>query len=199
MSDELDDDAARRDSADLRALWNALPRPSSGTSPDGLPSLDLSGSDGATRAAVEHLRAAWAAHAVDVPELPFALRAANVQRLARTAPRSRRAPSARALRTLVLAGAAAAALALVALRVTGEGPAGEPDRAVADAVTVDVSEPREVPQSAMPLSSVATLVEIPREDFALRADGIEFEAHGVRFVLIENTGAAQGSASGKKD
>jgi hypothetical protein len=240
MSDDIDDDAAQRESDDLRALWSALPAPRSGVEADGLPSEDAAASDDLTRAAIEHLRAAWGAHAVEVPELPFALRSAHAhahahaQRLAlrsnntaqqlalrsnntaqqlalrshstarqlgRIAPPPRRARTTPMLRILALAAAAAAAVLIFALRDertshdierTGEGPLVAGGGDIRGGPGTDA--PRELEPSPLPAESVATLVDIPREDFKSRVDGFEFEAQGVRFVFIETTGEAPSSA-----
>jgi hypothetical protein len=220
MSDDIDDDAAQRESDDLRALWSALPAPRSGVEADGLPSEDVAASDDLTRAAIEHLRAAWAAHAVEVPELPFTLRSAHAhahaQRLAlrsnstahqlgRITPPPRHARTAPTLRILALAAAAAAAVLIFALRNermshdverTDEGPlvAIEGDARFGPGTEA----PRELEPSPLPTESVATLVDIPREDFESRVDGFEFEAQGVRFVFIETTGEAPSSAPATK-
>jgi hypothetical protein len=207
MNDDIDDDAARRESDELRALWSALPPPRAGADSDGLPSEDLSSADDMTRAAVERLRAAWAAHTVDVHEVPFALRRANAARRAPTVPRARRARRSLAPRMLALAGAAAVATALIVLALRNEREAGTPERANESSVAIGAGElrrdgsaeaPRAVERSAVQTEPVATLVEIPREDFKLRADGFEFEAQGVRFVLIENTGDAPSGAPATK-
>lgn len=206
MSDGIDGDAARHESEELRTLWSALPAPRVGVEADGLPSSDPAASDDRTRAAVEHLRDAWAAHAVEVPEIPFALRRAHAVRSARTAPQSRRARNRPALRFLVLATAAAAVALIFALRHertshdverSGDGlfvASGSDTR-----VGTDTEEPRELEPSPLPAESVATLVDIPREDFKSRVDGFEFEAAGVRFVLIEKTGGANSSAPMTKE
>jgi len=212
MSDDVDDDAARRESDELRALWSALPAPRAGVDADGLPSEDAEASDHLTRAAIEHLRAAWAAHAVEVPEVPFGLRRAHGQRLAlraempmqrstRTLEPSRRASSGPRLRILALAATAAAAVLVLALRHDRTSHDVERTREgllVASGVDTpagpSAEEPRELTPSPLPSESVATLVDIPREDFKLRADGFEFESQGVRFVLIETTGEAPSSA-----
>lgn len=204
MNEDSDDGAAQRGSEELRALWSALPRPRAGADFDGLPSEDLADSDSATRAAVERLRSAWAAHAVEVHEVPFVLRSSNAARLAYVAPRARRARTTFALRIIALVGAAAAALIVFALRT--ERDPGALERATEGAVAlgdpssdVGTVEPRVVEPSPLPADSVAAHVDIPREDFKLRSDGFEFEAQGVRFVLIETTGGAQSSASETKD
>ncbi len=195
-----DDDATQRGSDELRALWSALPAPRAGLDADGLPSEDLADSDSATRAAVERLRTAWAAHAVDVREVPFELRRAHAERSAREVQRSRRTRTTFALRVFVFAGVAAAALAVLALRT--ERHTGVVERTSDGAVASEDSRPGvggaapgAVEPSPVLEESVATLVDIPREDFRLRADGFEFETQGVRFVLIENTGEAHSGAS----
>lgn len=201
MNGDLEDDeATERGSDELRALWSALPAPRAGVDVDGLPSEDLAGADDATRAAVARLRTAWAAHAVDAPEVPFEARRAHAERSARTVHRARRTRTQFVLRAVALAGAAAAALVVFVLR-TGHEP-GTSERTTDGPVatggtppSVGAMAPRAVEPSPVSEESVATLVEIPREDFKLRADGLEFESHGVRFVLIENTGEARSGAS----
>jgi len=202
--DFVDDDAAQRGSDELRALWNALPAPRAGVDADGLPSEVLADSDSATRAAVERLRTAWGAHAVEVPEMPFELRRVHAERSAREVQRSRRTRTTFALRVFVFAGVAAAALAVLALRTERRTGVVErtSDGAVASEDTrpgVGGAAPRAVEPSPVLEESVATLIDIPREDFRLRADGFEFETQGVRFVLIENTGEARSSASETKN
>lgn len=206
MSDDSDDDTAQHEASELRALWSALPAPRAGVDTDGLPSEDVAASDDLTRAAVERLRAAWAAHSVHVPELPFALRRAHARRATRTAPTFRHERTRPGLRLLALAAAAAAVVSLFVSRhertsrhveLTGEG------RVIADSGDTQVDPgtgaPRELEPSPLPTALVATHVDIPREDFALRADGFEFETQGVRFVLIETTGDADSSAPEKKE
>lgn len=191
----------------LRALWLALPGPSTRVDDDGLPSADLATTDPATRAAVERLRHAWSSLEAPDWDVPLALRRAYAARDARLAGDAKRvagAPRPRALLRLAagvaVAAAAAAALAVVLRQGAGTSapPPPAPDALVAEHA-LDHAAPRALTPSPIAAPPAATLVEVPRESFAVRADGFEFETQGVRFVLIETTASATSGAAAEEN
>ncbi len=160
--------------AALRRAWAAAPEARPLGSEDGLPPAALEACDAATRDAVALLQRAWRAQEVEAPPLPL--------QLARRRQRVR--PTRWALR---LAALAAAACALLLARLELARPAQPAERG-AQREVADAS-PRSVPTTPIPATPTwASYLDIPRENVHLRADGVEFESAGIRFVLIDTRG-----------
>lgn len=185
----MNDDEERID--ELRALWRGLPAaPAPGAADE-----DLAAADPATRAVVARLQEAWRQRDTVVPELPFALR--HVAALRRRVEPSR--PHVRRIIPWVAAAAVILAAAWLVTHDRGPSIPATTDVAATEVPSPDLhapqTEPR-VPQlgpralqpEPLPPPPVAAVVDVPRERFALRPDGFEFESEGVRIVLLDRGG-----------
>lgn len=185
----MNEDEERID--ELRALWHGLPAaPAPGAADE-----DLAAADPATRAVVARLQEAWRQRNTVVPELPFALRRA-------AALRRRGEPSRPHVRRIIPWVAAAAVILAAAWLVTydrGPSISATTDVATTEAQSPEPHAPQQGPFSPqagpralqpepLPPAPVAAVVDVPRERFALRADGFEFESEGVRIVLLDRGG-----------
>jgi len=166
----------------LRRVWAALPG-----DVDGEPAEALAACDAATREAVARVRRAWLAQSAVVPPLPLDLaRLAHAGRA--RAWRARR----RARRVASLAAAAAVVVALGTLRPWTRVTSGEAAMTgtTASAPSPETAAPRAVAEAPATMHEAASYLDIPRASVHVRADGVEFESGGVRFVLIDTHGEA---------